>query len=259
MPRTFDYDNNEQELRAAAYNDGDAFVRFSDPLKGSKEIDVSSLYAPRGVMLWGGQDPQFERRVVEERKQDFYTNAAADEAFNWLEENASGRWDWKERSVNHGHSVATYVWLEDDVDVLAFQERFPADFKFKEGNHIANIELRKKISEMSDREILPGISHYSMVFLIPDAGEEELQFLTELAQKDGGVEMIAKGVAYIVECSEDAKAEEDRTKGRDCVVSYLREHAGSEIVDLALEKLEAIPGEISEQVRSELGGNALKV
>lgn len=134
MPRIYDYQNEDPKAREVAYLAWDAFPRHADPVYGRGEIELSDLNCD---IEWPSAwiRPSFSRTNADNA---IYSNEANDCIHAWLSEHSTGRWHWREESVNHGHSVDIGVWIEEEVDREAFAvewgDVFTRDLKQEQRN-----------------------------------------------------------------------------------------------------------------------------
>lgn len=193
MPRIFDYDNDDKNAKAEAYGNGAPFAALPARRSGRNEVDLSVLWGPRGIFFMDGERHQFERTVGYPL---VYRNMSADDAFDWLDANIVGRWHWFERACNHGHSVTTNVWIEDDADILLFQEKYPDDFRFKSETHERNKERRADLAAVPPNKLPPGLTQslVALLFITPD--DVSLNYLSGLQTKRKGAELIANAMVH---------------------------------------------------------------
>jgi hypothetical protein len=233
MPRQFDYDNSDKTAKADAYGRGSPFADLAAIKKGHREIELSVLFGPRGIFFMDAERHQFSRSVGYPR---CYLNASADEAFDWLGANLDGRWHWLEHATNHGHSVTTDVWIEDEADVAKFRQAFPEDFKYREGSHEANLKRRDELSKIGNDRLPPGLGASGLAFLFARPNSETLTYLNEIQNKRGGAALIGKAVDYAMRGLDEAP-EDRRNEFIDDLLAFLNEYASAATLDAVRQAL----------------------
>jgi hypothetical protein len=234
MPRQFDYDNSDKEAKRQAYDRGAPFADFPLIRKGHNEIELSVLFGPRGIFFMDAERHQFSRNV------DFprcYLNASADEAFEWLGANLQGRWHWLEHATNHGHSVTTDVWIEDEADIKKFRQAFPEDFKYREGSNEGNLKRRGELAAVPTDKLPPGLGASLLAFLFARPTGETLTYVADIQTKKGGAALIGKAFAYSMRGVDEAP-EDRQTEFLNDLMTFLDEHAEPDTIEAVRQTLE---------------------
>jgi hypothetical protein len=247
MPRTFDFDNKNQDAKQKAYDEGQTFPYLTKKRRGKKEADLSDLHGPHGLFLFDGENHQFKRVA---KDGSAYRNQAADEIFDWLDNNVQGRWHWLEISSNHGHSVSTRIWVEGDVDAQVLRKAFPDKLDFDEKQHAENQEIRTKfVTGVSG--LHPALNPGFLSHMIQWNDDESRRYIASIGDKPGFPKVFAGSIGKLREKGKiDENALLDRltgmidglipAEGREPVIAYLN-RARTPFVDALFERLQSTP------------------
>lgn len=247
MPRTFDFDNKNQAANRKAYEDGQTFPYLSAKRTGKKEVDLREIHGPHGLFLFDGENHQFKRVA---KDGSAYRNKAADEIFEWLDNNTQGRWHWLEHSSNHGHSLSTRIWVEDDADAQALLTAFPDKLDFNEKQHAENQEIRTKLAT-GESGLHPALNAGFLSYMIEWNDDESRRYIASIGDKPGFPKVFAGSIGKL---REHGKIDEtvllDRLAGmindlipaggREQVIAYL-DRARTPFVDAMFERLQSPP------------------
>jgi hypothetical protein len=202
MPRTFDFDNKDPAAKREAYSNGHPFAYLPERREGRNEIDIREILGPHGLFVFDGERHQFKRVA---KDISAYRNDTADVIFDWMELNIQGRWQWMEHSTNHGHSVDTNIWIEEDADAVALREAFPEQVSFNEKQHAENQEIRTK--HLTGKSGLhPALTAGFLSYMIEWNDDESRRYITSIGDKPGFPKIFA---ASIGELRKRGKVEED--------------------------------------------------
>jgi hypothetical protein len=193
MPRWFDFDNKDADARRKAYEDGQTFPYLLEKRTGKNEIDLRDIHGPHGLFLFDGENHQF-KRVVNDKTG--YRNEPADEIFEWLDANLQGRWHWMEMSSNHGHSVSTNIWVEDDAEAKALFDAFPSKLMFDEKQHAENQKIREQI-KISETGLHPSMSAGRLSYMIEWNDDESRRYIADIGDKPGFAKMFAGSIGAL--------------------------------------------------------------
>jgi hypothetical protein len=245
MPRSFDFDNKNPAAKRQAYENGHPFPYLSESRKGKNEIDFREIHGPHGLFVFDGERHQFKRTVKDVSD---YRNKPADTIFEWLDQNAKGRWHWMEHSTNHGHSVDTNIWVEDDSDAEALMAAFPEKISFNEKQHAENQEIRTKFLT-SESGLHPALNAGFLSYMIEWNDEESRKYIAGIGDKPGFPKMFAGSIGKLRERGRiDEAVLLDRlaelldnlipTEGRERVVAYL-DRAKNPFVEAIFERMQS--------------------
>ncbi|WP_138392398.1 hypothetical protein [Rhizobium sp. MHM7A] len=247
MPRLFDFDNKEQAANRQAYADGQTFPYLPKKRTGKNEVDLREIHGPHGLFLFDGENHQF-KRLAEDASA--YRNEAADEIFEWLDNNAQGRWHWMEHSSNHGHSLATNIWVEEDADAQSLLAAFPGKLAFNEKQHAENQEIRTKFVT-GESGLHPALNAGFLSYMIEWNDDESRRYIASIGDKPGFPKVFAGSIGELRKRGEiDENILLDRlagmidglipAEGREQVVAYL-DRGRTPFVDAMFERLQSPP------------------
>lgn len=143
MPRTYDFSADRDAVKNAYAEEGSLFARHATARTGRSEVALLDLWGPGHAGFLKGPRHQFSLDAPKDVTP--YDNGLVDPAFDWLEDNAAGKWNWLERVVNHGRGLQTHVYVETPDDRAAFMARWGHLFKASENA----IEHNRRLEEGS--------------------------------------------------------------------------------------------------------------
>ncbi len=244
MPRLYDFDNNSPDAKRQAYADGQALPYLSAARTGRNEIDLREIHGPHGLFFLDGENHQF-RRI--DKSGSGNRNGPADEMFDWLDKNATGRWHWMEMSGNHGHNVSTRIWVDVDTDAQAFRNAFLDKLQFDEKQHLENAEIKLKCAT-SETGIHPAMNASCLAHLIEWNDQESLNYVAAIGEKPGFPKLFAGSIGELRKHGKfDENSLLDRLtdiienlisgNGQKAVIAYL-ERSRTPFVDAIFARLE---------------------
>lgn len=196
MPRIHDFD------RDPSRSDEDYIWRvFRDQALGRGEVAEVDLWGPGGIFLFDGVHHQFSLKAPEGRSP--YDNELVDPVYRWLDENMSGPWNWLERQTNNWRSVATAVYIRNDVDIVAFRAAWGGLFTYEEQYTRENAEWAAADIDAQERGVMPSyvrassMHHILMSMAVSSSTADWLANLRDRAGFDDiFVEGLDKAVAH---------------------------------------------------------------
>lgn len=192
MPRRYDFSKD-----GIGSHESYIWRIYDEPRSGRGEVSTFDLWGPGSIFLMSGQRHQFELNTPSGINP--YDNAVVDPVFAWLDENATGPWHWIEGETNNNRSVYTNVFLQEDADISAFQERWGDMFDYTADYTKRNARWRRDEARAEERgEIPASISASQMRYIMIAMKDEAGPWFDKMKIRSGFDDLFVEGFEMLV-------------------------------------------------------------